>query len=66
MKLPVIYVLTHDSFYVGEDGPRISRWNTPQCSAPARHDRHPAVRPTETGAAWVAALKKPEGPPPSC
>lgn len=63
MKLPVIYVLTHDSFYVGEDGPT---------HEPVEHTM--ALRllpnmtvirpsdPTETGAAWVAALKNLAGP----
>lgn len=35
MGLRVVYVLTHDSIGVGEDGPHISRWNiwplTGQC-----------------------------------
>ncbi|MDD5678529.1 MAG: transketolase [Kiritimatiellae bacterium] len=63
MKLPVIYVLTHDSFYVGEDGPT---------HEPVEHTMALRIMPnmtvirpadpTETGAAWIAALKNTEGP----
>ena len=63
MKLPVIYVLTHDSFYVGEDGPT---------HQPVEHIASlrllPSITvlrpadPTETGAAWIAALKNTSGP----
>lgn len=63
MKLPVIYVLTHDSFYVGEDGPS---------HEPVEHTMSlrlmpgmTVIRPsdpTETGAAWIAALKNTSGP----
>jgi len=63
MKLPVIYVLTHDSFYVGEDGPS---------HEPVEHIMSlrllpgmTVIRPadpTETGAAWIAALKNMNGP----
>jgi len=63
MGLPVIYVFTHDSFYVGEDGPT---------HEPVEHlaalrvipnvtDIRPAD-PTETGAAWIAALQNKNGP----
>lgn len=63
MKLPVIYVLTHDSFYVGEDGPT----HEPVEHAMALRiiPNMTVIRPadpTETGAAWVAALKNTEGP----
>ncbi len=34
MKLPVIYVFTHDSVAVGEDGPPISRWSIWRPCAP--------------------------------
>ncbi len=63
MNLPVIYVFTHDSFFVGEDGPT---------HQPIEHLA--ALRvipnvtvfrpadPTETGAAWIAALKNTTGP----
>ncbi|NLB60126.1 MAG: transketolase, partial [Lentisphaerae bacterium] len=63
MKLPVIYVLTHDCFYVGEDGPT---------HQPVEHIASlrllPGITvlrpadPTETGAAWIAALKNTNGP----
>jgi transketolase len=63
MRLPVIYVLTHDSFYVGEDGPT----HEPiEHTATLRLLPHLTVirpaDPTETGAAWVAALKNKQGP----
>ncbi len=63
MRLPVIYVLTHDSFYVGEDGPS----HEPiEHTAALRLIPHMTVirpaDPTETAAAWVAALKNTEGP----
>ncbi len=63
MKLPVIYVLTHDSFYVGEDGPS---HEPVEHIASLRLLPHLTVirpaDPTETGAAWIAALKNKRGP----
>ncbi len=63
MNLPVIYVYTHDSFYVGEDGPThqpietlMSLRITPNVTV---------IRPsdaTETRCAWVAALENKTGP----
>lgn len=63
MNLPVIYVYTHDSFYVGEDGPThqpvetlMSLRITPNLTV---------IRPSdanETSAAWVAALENTSGP----
>jgi len=63
MNLPVIYVYTHDSVYVGEDGPThqpietlMSLRITPNLTV---------IRPsdaTETQCAWVAALKNKTGP----
>lgn len=63
MKLPVIYVYTHDSFYVGEDGPThqpvetlMSLRITPNVTV---------IRPAdanETKHAWVAALENTSGP----
>jgi transketolase len=63
MNLPVLYVYTHDSFYVGEDGPThqpietlMSLRITPNVTV---------IRPsdaTETKAAWVAALENKTGP----
>jgi transketolase len=61
--LPVIYVFTHDSFYVGEDGPThepVEHLATLRC-LPHMTVIRPAD-PTETGAAWVAALKNKSGP----
>ena len=63
MNLPVIYVFTHDSFYVGEDGPThepIEHIAALRCM-PNMTVIRPAD-PTETGAAWVAALKHKTGP----
>jgi transketolase len=63
MKLPVIYVFTHDSFYVGEDGPThepVEQLASLRCM-PNVSLLRPAD-PTETSAAWIAALKKTDGP----
>ncbi len=63
MGVPVIYVFTHDSFYVGEDGPT---------HQPVEHAASLRIIPnvtlirpadaTETAAAWVAALRNTTGP----
>ena len=63
MKLPVIYVFTHDSFYVGEDGPThepVEHIAALRC-IPGLTVIRPAD-PTETGAAWVTALQHKQGP----
>ena len=63
MKLPIIYVFTHDSFYVGEDGPThepVEQLASLRCM-PNMTVLRPAD-PTETAAAWVAALKHRTGP----
>jgi transketolase len=63
MKLPVIYVMTHDSFYVGEDGP--THEPIEQMSSLRIMPNMTVIRPaeaTETAAAWVAALKNNSGP----
>ena len=63
MGLPVIYVYTHDSFYVGEDGPThepVEQIAALRC-IPNMTTLRPAD-PTETAAAWVAALKNKKGP----
>lgn len=63
MGLPVIYVFTHDSFYVGEDGPThepVEQIASLRC-IPNMTVIRPAD-PTETAAAWVAALKNRRGP----
>jgi transketolase len=63
MGLPVIYVYTHDSFYVGEDGPThepVEQMAAIRC-IPNMTMIRPAD-PTETTAAWVTALKNKKGP----
>jgi transketolase len=63
MKLPVIYVFTHDSFYVGEDGPThepVEQIASLRCM-PGMTVMRPSD-PTETAAAWVAAMRHKEGP----
>ena len=63
MGLPVIYVYTHDSFYVGEDGP--THEPVEQIAALRCMPNMTVIRPsdpTETAAAWVAALKNRKGP----
>jgi transketolase len=63
MDLPVIYVFTHDSFYVGEDGPT---HEPVEHLASLRCIPHMSViRPsdaTETAAAWATALRNKKGP----
>jgi transketolase len=63
MNLPVIYVYTHDSFYVGEDGPThqpietlMSLRITPNVTVLRPSDA------TETKSAWIAALENKSGP----
>jgi transketolase len=67
MKLPVLYIMTHDSFWVGEDGPTHQPIETinglrmmPNVTVIRPSD------PTETGEAWVAALKNTTGPTVLC
>lgn len=63
MNLPVIYVFTHDSFYVGEDGP--THQPVEHLAALRIIPNVTVIRPadpTETGAAWIAALKNTTGP----
>ncbi len=63
MNLPVIYVFTHDSFYVGEDGPThepVEQIPSLRCMPNVTVIR--PADPTETGAAWIAALKNTTGP----
>lgn len=63
MRLPVIYVLTHDSFYVGEDGP--SHEPVEHIAALRILPNMTVIRPadpTETAAAWITALKNTQGP----
>lgn len=63
MKLPVIFVFSHDSFYVGEDGP--THQPVEQLAALRAIPGVTVIRPcdaTETVAAWTAALENKEGP----
>ncbi|QBG47304.1 transketolase [Verrucomicrobia bacterium S94] len=63
MGLPVIYVFTHDSFCVGEDGPTHQPIET--CASLRMIPNMTVIRPadpTETAAAWVAALENKSGP----
>lgn len=63
MSLPVIYVFTHDSFYVGEDGPThepIEQIASFRCMPNVSVIR--PADPTETASAWIAALKNKSGP----
>ena len=63
MNLPVIYVFTHDSFYVGEDGPThepVEHLASLRC-IPNMSVIRPADA-TETAAAWLAALRRTNGP----
>jgi transketolase len=63
MGVPVIYVLTHDSFHVGEDGP--THEPIEQLPAMRAMPNLCVLRPadaTETAAAWEIALRRKEGP----
>jgi len=63
MKQPVIYVLTHDSFYIGEDGPT---------HQPIEHVTSLRIIPNvrvlrpadaeESAEAWAMAMEKTDGP----
>ncbi|MBN1874522.1 MAG: transketolase [Anaerolineae bacterium] len=63
MKLPVIYVWTHDSIYVGEDGP--THEPIEHAMALRTIPGLTIIRPAdanETAAAWQFALEKKDGP----
>lgn len=63
MKLPVIYVLTHDSIGVGEDGP--THEPVEQLASLRSIPNMTVLRPAdakETAAAWDYALTKADGP----
>lgn len=63
MKLPIVFVFTHDSFYVGEDGP--THQPVEQIAALRAIPNVLTLRPadaTETAAAWVTALRNNNGP----
>ena len=63
MELPSLFVFSHDSFYVGEDGP--THEPVEQLAAMRAMPNVAVFRPAdanETGAAWLAMLKRSEGP----
>ncbi len=63
MRLPVIYVFTHDSIFVGEDGP--THQPIEQLASLRAIPGLTVIRPadaTETGAAWLTALRNQAGP----
>ncbi|NLM36799.1 MAG: transketolase [Firmicutes bacterium] len=63
MKQPVIFVFTHDSFYVGEDGPTHQPIEHAEALRiiPGLHTFRPADA-NETAWAWLAALQRTDGP----
>lgn len=63
MKLPVVYILTHDSVYVGEDGPTHQPIESTESLRliPNLHVYRPADA-EETAWSWVEALKRKDGP----
>jgi transketolase len=63
MKLPVIYVFTHDSVFVGEDGPTHQPIEQMAIlrATPGLTEFRPADA-TETAASWVAAMRHTTGP----
>ena len=63
MNVPSIFVFSHDSFYVGEDGP--THEPTEQLAAIRTIPNVTSFRPadaTETGFAWVEMLMNTKGP----
>ncbi len=63
MKLPVIYVFTHDSIYVGEDGP--THQPVEQLASLRAIPNLVVLRPAdaeETAMAWKMALERTDGP----
>lgn len=63
MKLPVIHVFTHDSIYVGEDGP--THQPIEQLESLRIIPNLRVIRPAdgeETREAWLAALERTDGP----
>ncbi|HHU62540.1 MAG: transketolase [Bacillota bacterium] len=63
MKVPVIYILTHDSPYVGEDGPTHQPIETTESLRliPNLHVYRPADS-EETAWSWYEAMKRNDGP----
>lgn len=63
MKQPVIYVYTHDSIFVGEDGP--THQPVEHLAALRCIPNLTVIRPadaTETAVAWMVALERKKGP----
>lgn len=63
MRLQIIYVFTHDSIFVGEDGP--THQPIEQITALRTIPKLTVIRPAdnlEVAMAWAAALKKQNGP----
>jgi transketolase len=63
MKLPVIYVLTHDSVYIGEDGP--THQPVEHLASLRAIPNVRVLRPAdaeETVEAWVMAMARTDGP----
>jgi transketolase len=63
MKLPVIYIFTHDSFYVGEDGP--THQPIEQLAILRATPHMQLLRPgdaQETAEAWKMAIERTNGP----
>jgi len=63
MKLPVIYVFTHDSFLLGEDGP--THQPIEHLASLRAMPNLTVIRPAdanEVREAWIAALKNEKGP----
>ncbi len=63
MKLPVVYVFTHDSIFVGEDGP--THQPVEHLAALRTIPNLITLRPgdaEETGAAWLYAMEREDGP----
>jgi transketolase len=63
MKLPVIYVFTHDSIFLGEDGPTHQPIEHLAAlrAIPNLHVSRPADA-NETAQAWISALERKDGP----
>ncbi len=63
MEIPSLFVFSHDSFYVGEDGP--THEPVEQLAAMRAMPNVAVFRPAdanETGAAWLAMLARKDGP----
>jgi transketolase len=63
MELPSVFVWTHDSIFLGEDGPTHQPIeHIASLRAIPNLDVHRPADPTETAAAWQAAINRTEGP----